>query len=234
MSSEERVFHSIIGWCEYTSPSATSESPKLSRSLQSLQLTTSSSSSQLTFSLSEKSNQSTSSRIRFLPELLSRVRLPLLSAQFIRDVVSKNPHIRADMACRDLLDEARDLLLMPDYVATSKCSFVCRPRRGQEVIGVIYAVGGGVTNTNSTAQAVFPNTANGAPGEVTTGQGGELQSFVEAYNPLVDRWEVVESMSSERSRYSVVALKGEFTDDLFKQYHCTGRHAFEIFNPIPC
>ncbi|VUZ40977.1 unnamed protein product [Hymenolepis diminuta] len=112
------------------------------------------------------------------------------------------------MACRDLLDEARDLLLMPDYVATSKCSFVCRPRRGQEVIGVIYAVGGGVTNTNSTAQTVSPNTANGAPGEVTAGQGGELQSFVEAYNPLVDRWEVVESMSSERSRYSVVALKG--------------------------
>ncbi|VDN99040.1 unnamed protein product [Rodentolepis nana] len=208
VSSEERVFYSIIGWCEHTSPSAASGSSELSRSLQSLQFTTPTSSSQMALSLSEKSSLSTSSRLRFLPELLSRVRLPLLSAQFIRDVVSKNPHIRADMACRDLLDEARDLLLLPDSATTSKCSFVCRPRRGQEVIGVIYVVGGGVANTNSTAQAVSPNIANGAPVEVTAGQGGELQSFVEAYNPLVDRWEVVESMSSERSRYAVVALKG--------------------------
>ncbi|KAM7537571.1 hypothetical protein Aperf_G00000064528 [Anoplocephala perfoliata] len=207
VSNEERVFHSIIGWCEYTPPlsSTSAESPKLSRSLQSLQfLSPSSSPSSSTIKTNFlRSDNSTSSRLRFLPELLSRVRLPLLSAQFIRDVVSKNPHIRADMACRDLLDEARDLLLMPESVSTSKCSFVCRPRRGQEVIGVIYAVGGGLTNASTTVSA-----SNGAPNEGFPGQSGELQSFVEAYNPLVDRWEVVESMSSERSRYAVVALKG--------------------------
>lgn len=125
-----------------------------------------------------------SSRLTYLPDLLARVRLPLLSAQFIRDVVSKNPHVRADMACRDLLDEARDLLLMPESLSTSTCSFVCRPRRGQEVAGIIYAVGGYSAE-------------------------GDCQSIVEAYNPLVDRWEVVESMSTERSRIAVVALKGK-------------------------
>ena len=170
VSSEERVFHSIIEWCEY-SPQI--ENPDLSPSLHPLVASTSNSSS------------SSSSRLKYLPELLARVRMPLLSAQFIRDVVSKNPHIRADMACRDLLDEARDLLLMPESVSTSNCSFICRPRRGQEVVGVIYAVGGYSSD-------------------------GDCQSIVEAYNPLVDRWEVVESMSTERSRIAVVALKGEF------------------------
>lgn len=121
------------------------------------------------------------------------------------------------MACRDLLDEARDLLLIPESVATSKCSFVCRPRRGQEVIGVIYAVGGGVSNNptpnaSATVQLTASNTSNGDSNTGGIGGGGgELQSFVEAYNPLVDRWEVVESMSSERSRYAVVALKGKST-----------------------
>lgn len=71
---------------------------------------------------------------------------------------------------------------------------------------MIYAVGGGLANASTT---IAVSAANGAPNEAPLGQSGELQSFVEAYNPLVDRWEVVESMSSERSRYAVVALKGE-------------------------
>ncbi|VDK38048.1 unnamed protein product [Taenia asiatica] len=192
VSNEERVFHSIVAWCEHQpSPPFDADIPKLSRSLQSLQTTSTSditaTGGTMSLSLSAASSTSppspTSSRLKYLPDLLARVRLPLLSAQFIRDVVSKNPHVRADMACRDLLDEARDLLLMPDSLSTSTCSFVCRPRRGQEVAGVIYAVGGYSAE-------------------------GDCQSIVEAYNPLVDRWEVVESMSTERSRIAVVALKG--------------------------
>lgn len=191
VSNEERVFHSIIAWCEHQpSPSFGTDSPKLSRSLQSLQIINTSditiADGLMSLSLSAASSAPpppSSSRLKYLPDLLARVRLPLLSAQFIRDVVSKNPHVRADMVCRDLLDEARDLLLMPDSLSPSTCSFVCRPRRGQEVAGVIYAVGGYSAE-------------------------GDCQSIVEAYNPLVDRWEVVESMSTERSRIAVVALKG--------------------------
>ncbi|VDD75425.1 unnamed protein product [Mesocestoides corti] len=185
VSSEEKVFHSIIAWCEHPPSDADAEtgilgSPKLSRSLQSL---ASSGTSKDVVTGKFGSCDHANPRLKFLPDLLARVRLPFLSAQFIRDVVSKNAHIRADIQCRDLLDEARDLLLLPNSVPPESCSFACRPRRGQEVAGIIYAVGGYSAD-------------------------GDCQSIVEAYHPLIDRWEVVESMSTERSRIAVVALKG--------------------------
>ncbi len=145
----------------------------------------------------------TNPRLRHLPELLARVRLPLLSAQFIRDVVSKNAIIRADIRCRDLLDEARDLLLLPESMPTN-CSFACRPRRGQEVPGLIYAVGG-------------------------CSADGDCQSIVEAYHPLIDRWEVVESMSTERSRIAVVVLKGKSASSIIS-FDCHAR-CYHVVKP---
>jgi len=44
---------------------------------------------------------------------LEHVRFPLMSARFLVNTVSSDPLIRADQACRDLIDEAKDYLLLP-------------------------------------------------------------------------------------------------------------------------
>ncbi|VDL97571.1 unnamed protein product [Schistocephalus solidus] len=232
VSSEDRVFHAVIAWCEHeeppptpkttailtTPPTASLQKFRSSMSLQSLCLGGETASKSIfdkslppdimsmsagpKFACLRTSNQplppplsvskteasgrlekSQNPRLKFLPDLLARVRLPLLPARFIRDVVSKNEFIRSDIRCRDLLDETRDMLLLPDSTSPKSCSFICRPRRGQEVPGVIYAVGGITAD-------------------------GDCQSIVEAYHPLLDRWEVVESMSTQRSRIAVVVLNG--------------------------
>ncbi|RTG80138.1 kelch-like protein 18, partial [Schistosoma bovis] len=61
--------------------------------------------------------------------------------------------------------------------------FNCRPRKCQDIFGVIYAVGGWNTDL-------------------------ECHGIVETYHPSLGRWELSESMISKRSRIGVVALNG--------------------------
>ena len=49
-----------------------------------------------------------------LPDLLVKVRLPLLTPQFLSDPVAPEDFIRSSHQCRDLLGEARDYHLMPE------------------------------------------------------------------------------------------------------------------------
>ncbi len=44
---------------------------------------------------------------------MEHVRFPLMSARFLVNTVSADPLIRADQSCRDLIDEAKDYLLLP-------------------------------------------------------------------------------------------------------------------------
>ncbi|KAK4471595.1 hypothetical protein MN116_005008 [Schistosoma mekongi] len=119
-------------------------------------------------------------RTDFLPCLLRRIRLPLIPVSFIFSVISRHELIRQDIRCRDILDEVRDTLLMS--WKTSEF-FNCRPRRCQDVFGVIYAVGGWNADL-------------------------ECHGIVETYHPSLGRWELSESMISRRSRIGVVALNG--------------------------
>lgn len=54
------------------------------------------------------------SRKKLLPQVLSKVRLPLLTPQFLADRVATEDLIRTSHQCRDLLDEAKDFHLMPE------------------------------------------------------------------------------------------------------------------------
>lgn len=76
-----------------------------------------------------------------LPELLTQVRMPLLTPQYLTDHVATEELIRSSHQCRDLLDEAKDYHLMPERRPLLQ-SFRTRPRCCPDVVGCIYAVGG--------------------------------------------------------------------------------------------
>lgn len=91
-------------------------------------------------------NQGTSSSLKndreqYLPNILTLVRLPLLTPQFLADHVATESLIRMNHRCRDLLDEAKDYHLMPERRLLLQ-SFRTRPRNNADNIGIIYAVGG--------------------------------------------------------------------------------------------
>ncbi|XP_052253854.1 kelch-like protein 18 [Dreissena polymorpha] len=121
-------------------------------------------------------------REEFLPDLMGKVRLPLLTPQFLSDRVASEDLVKSSHKCRDLLDEARDYHLMPERRPLLQ-TFKARPRCCSDVPGIIYAVGG------------------------LTSSGDSL-STVEFYDPLLNRWRVAEAMSTLRSRVGVTVLNG--------------------------
>lgn len=82
---------------------------------------------------------SPSTRERFLPQLLNFVRLPLLSARYITDVIDEEPLIRQSLACRDLVDVAKKYHLRPDLRPVMQSNNT-RPRTGCN--DILLVVGG--------------------------------------------------------------------------------------------
>jgi len=116
-----------------------------------------------------------------MPRLLTCVRLPLVTPQFLSDKVATEELVRSSHKCRDLLDEARDYHLMPERRPLLQ-SFKTKPRRCKDLAGVIYAVGGQTKSGNSL-------------------------STVEVYDPIVGRWRDAEAMSMLRSRVGVAVMR---------------------------
>lgn len=111
-------------------------------------------------------------RSSMFPQVLSKVRLPLLTPQFLADRVATEDLIRTSHQCRDLLDEAKDFHLMPERRGLVQ-SFRTRPRCCDYIIGQIYAVGG-------------------------LTKSGDSVSTVEIYDPLSKEWRMGEAMSMLR------------------------------------
>lgn len=111
-------------------------------------------------------------RADLLPQVLAKVRLPLLTPQFLADRVATEDLIRSSHQCRDLLDEAKDFHLMPERRELVQ-SFRTRARCCDYVVGQIFAVGGLTKN-------------------------GESVSTVEIYDPIAKEWRMGEAMSMLR------------------------------------
>lgn len=122
-------------------------------------------------------------RIPLLPQVLSKVRLPLLTPQFLADRVATEDLVRSNHKCRDLIDEAKDFHLMPERRALVQ-SFRTRPRCYDAWIGQIFAVGGLTKN-------------------------GDSVSTVEIYDPITKEWRMGEAMSMLRSRVGVAVSNGK-------------------------
>ncbi|NXP50987.1 KLH18 protein, partial [Heliornis fulica] len=121
-------------------------------------------------------------RESFLPELLSRIRLPLCRPQFLADRVQQDDLVRCCHKCRDLVDEAKDYHLMPER-RPHLPAFKTRPRCCTSIAGLIYAVGG----LNS---------------------AGDSLNVVEVLDPVANRWERCQPMATARSRVGVAVLNG--------------------------
>ncbi|KAF2883825.1 hypothetical protein ILUMI_22356 [Ignelater luminosus] len=122
------------------------------------------------------------SRAGDLPQLLSQVRLPLLSPLYLTDRVATEELIRTSHQCRDLLDEARVFHLIPERRHLLQ-SFRTKPR-ACEVRGYIYVVGG-------------------------LNRHGDSLSTVEYYDPHSNEWQLAPPMSMLRSRLGVAVLRGK-------------------------
>ncbi|CAL1262526.1 unnamed protein product [Larinioides sclopetarius] len=189
-------------------------------------------------------------RTTHLPELLTQVRMPLLTPQYLTDHVATEELIRTSHQCRDLLDEAKDYHLMPERRPLLQ-SFRTRPRCCPDIIGCIYAVGGQSGDSLSTVEMYDPKVGRWQMGEAMTMlrsrvgvavmhnklyaiggyNGTERLSTVERYNPLTGQWVAMPPMQTRRCRLGVATLNGQI-------YICGGYDGStflltaEVYNPV--
>lgn len=121
-------------------------------------------------------------RKKHLATVLQHVRLPLLERSYLVSHVGMEPLIRSCEACRDLVDEAKDYLLLPEQRSKLQGPRT-KPRRPIQSNEVIFAVGGWCS--------------------------GDAISLVERYDSHANEWKVVATMSKRRCGVGV-AILGEF------------------------
>ncbi|KAI0980367.1 hypothetical protein GJ496_011875 [Pomphorhynchus laevis] len=119
-------------------------------------------------------------RSSFLSELLQYVRLPLMKPKFLVHTVSSNDLIRRSHSCRDLVDEAKNYLLLPsERDSFDSPRIVPRSPTGREE-HVIFVVGGWCT--------------------------GDAISTVEALDYVANEWKMMASMAKSRCGVGVGVL----------------------------
>lgn len=121
-------------------------------------------------------------RKEHLPELLSLVRLPLLSPLYLTDRVGTEDLIRFSIKCRDLLDEALTFHLIPERRALLQ-SFRTEPRIC-ETKGLIFVVGG-------------------------LNRHGDSLPTVEYFDSKTNQWSLAPSMTMMRSRLGVAVIRNK-------------------------
>ncbi|XP_065809506.1 kelch-like protein 18 isoform X2 [Labrus bergylta] len=187
-------------------------------------------------------------RESLLPELLSKIRLPLCRPQFLSDRVQQDELVRCCHKCRDLVDEAKDFHLMPER-RPHLPAFKTRQRCCTSITGLIYAVGGLNSSGDSlnivevfdpignfwercqpmrTARSrVGVAVVNGLLYAIGGYDGQSRLSTVEVYNPETDSWTQVSSMNSQRSAMGTLVIDGHI-------YVCGGYDGKSSLNSVEC
>lgn len=118
-------------------------------------------------------------RRQHLPTVLQHVRLPLMSPKFLVGTVGADLLIKSDEACRDLVDEAKNYLLLPQERPLMQGPRT-RSRKPIKCGEVLFAVGGWCS--------------------------GDAISSVEKYDPQTNEWRLVAPMSKRRCGVGVAVL----------------------------
>ena len=112
--------------------------------------------------------------------VLCKVRLPLLSPNFLTQNVEANQYIKKSLDCRDLIDEAKNYHLMPDkFRHTTEEKY--KPRKS--TVGLLFAIGG-------------------------RGSVGEPFCSVEYYDFRTNTWHVGPDLKARRRHVGVACLDG--------------------------
>lgn len=122
-------------------------------------------------------------RKKHFAEALQHVRLSQLNPKYLVMTVSSDILIKSDETCRDLVDEAKNYLLLPNerpFLIGAKF----RPRKPVRRGELLFAVGGWCS--------------------------GDAINTVERYDPLKNKWSMVASMSKRRCGVGVCVLNGKF------------------------
>ncbi|VDK47382.1 unnamed protein product [Anisakis simplex] len=114
-----------------------------------------------------------------LSKVLEHVRLPLCQAKFLVSTVSEDPLVKSDARCRDLVDEAKNYLLLP-LERPSMQGPRTRSRKPVRYGEVLYAVGGWCS--------------------------GDAIASVERMDSRTGEWRCVSAMSKRRCGVGVAAL----------------------------
>lgn len=118
------------------------------------------------------------SRNKHTAELLSFIKLPLMSRHFLVDCVDTEPLVVQNSQCRELLLEALKFHLMPER-RNSLASSRTKSRISENAAPYMFAIGGG---------SLFA-----------------VHSECEVYNPRLARWTALAPMTSRRSRAGVAS-----------------------------
>lgn len=118
-------------------------------------------------------------RRQHLSQVLQHVRLPLLSPKFLVGTVGSDLLVRSDEACRDLVDEAKNYLLLPQERPLMQGPRT-RPRKPTRRGEVLFAVGGWCS--------------------------GDAIASVERFDPQTNDWKMVAPMSKRRCGVGVAVL----------------------------
>ncbi|XP_068726109.1 kelch-like protein diablo [Montipora capricornis] len=167
-------------------------------------------------------------RQEFAPEILSHVRFPLLSAEFLMDRVATEEIIRNNKICCDFLLEAAECHLLPKRKSQLHNHRVA-PRRPTAVNHVLYAIGGMSRREASKSGEKYDprerkwktigdmnicrwGAAVGALGPFLYICGGSDDASrletVERFDPLANVWVPSVPMSSSRNGVGVTAGSG--------------------------
>lgn len=165
-------------------------------------------------------------RKRYLAKLLSHIKLPLMSPQFIADHVESNSVLHEDKECQALIMEALKYHLLPERRSSFQ-SPRTKPRKS--TVGIMYAVGGidctkGATTiekydlrTNTWTQVANMNGRRLQFGVaviddklyIVGGRDGlKTLNTVECYNPKNKSWSLMPPMSTHRHGLGVGVLEG--------------------------
>jgi len=118
-------------------------------------------------------------RRNHLANVLQHVRMPLLTPKFLVGTVGSDILIKSDEACRDLVDEAKNYLLLPQERPLMQGPRT-RPRKPIRKGEVLFAVGGWCS--------------------------GDAIASVERYDPQMGEWKMVSPMSKRRCGVGVAVL----------------------------
>lgn len=122
---------------------------------------------------------SISERRAHLSQVLQHVRLPLVGPKYLVGVVGTDALIKSEESCRDLVDEAKNYLLLPEQRLLMQGPRT-RPRKPTKCTEVLFAVGGWCS--------------------------GDAISSVERYDPQTSDWKMVATMSKRRCGVGVAVL----------------------------